>query len=93
MMSSGVNPFAAQRCPSGRAYSSCAPALSGATAAALGAPDYLSELRFSCLPNAFRLPAHPLGSFLHLALCSPEPQSTTLETEQNPLKTGTRAKV
>ena len=93
MMSSGPNPLSLRRCLPGRAHSTCAHALSGTAVVLLATPDHLSESRFSLLPTGLPLPAHPLGGIDHPTLVFPQPQTTTLETEQYPLKIDLRAKV
>src|ERR1035438_9472023 len=45
------------------------------------------------LPPPPPLPIPPLGRIDHPTILYPELQTTTLETEQNPLKIGVRAKV
>ena len=93
MMSSGVNPFATQRCPSGRAHSTCAHALSDATAVSTGPPNRPPESLVLPAPAKLRLPAHPPGRTAIVRHRFPDPPATTLQTEQSPLKTDPRAKV
>src|ERR1035437_716206 len=93
MISPGLNPLPFQRCLPGRAYSTCAYAPSDAARTLIGLANYPSASLFSRLPATFRLPAPPHGSTGQPTHLSPAPQTTTLQTQQNPLKTGVRAKV
>ena len=93
MIPPGPNPHAPRRCLPGRAYSTCALALSGTAVLPIATPDNLSESRFSLPPTELPLPTLPLGGIDHLTFVFPPPQTTTLATEQYPLKIDLRAKV
>jgi len=93
MISPGLNPLPLQRCPPGRAYSTCAYALSGPAEIPIRTPDYLPQSPFLTLPTSLRLPLHPRRGIYNPALVFPEPHTTTPETKQNPLQVGVRAKV
>ena len=93
MMLPGPNPFSLRRCLPDRAYSTCALAPSAAAALPIGLANYPSVLLLLPLPAQLRLPAHRLGNTAIPTHRFPEPQTTTTETQQNPLKIDPRAKV
>ena len=93
MMPPGPIPFSLRRCLPGRAYSTCALAPSAAAALPIGLANYLSVSLLLPLPAQLRLPAYPLDNTAIPTRRFPEPQTTTTETEQNPLKIHPRAKV
>jgi hypothetical protein len=93
MMSSGPNPRALQRCLLGSAYSTCAYTPCEAAAIPTCPINHLPESRILRLPTSFRLPAHPLSNTETPTHHVPEPQTTILKTEQNPLKIDLPAKV
>ena len=93
MIALGPNPFSLRRCLYGRASSTCAHAISDATAVPTPAANRLPESLVLPVPTKLRPPAHPLASTSITPHRLPEPPATTLQTEQNPLKIETRAKV
>ena len=93
MMPPGPNPFSLRRCLPGMAYSTCALAPSAAATLPIGLANYLSVSLLLPLPAQLRLPVHPLGNAAIPTHRFAEPQTTTTETEQNPLKIDPRAKV
>jgi hypothetical protein len=56
-------------------------------------PDRLPESRLRRQPNGLLLPARPFGGILNPTFASHQPHTTTLKTEQYPLKIDSRAKV
>jgi hypothetical protein len=75
------------------AYSTCALAPSAAAARPIGLAKYRSASLLLPLTPQLRLPAHPLGNTAIPPHRFPAPPTTTIETEQNPLKIDPRAKV
>ena len=93
MMSSGPNPPALRRCLPVSPYSMCAHTPSDTAVVPIRLAHCPSPSPLSRLPAPLRLPIRPLGRIDHPTILYPELQTTTLETEQNPLKIGVRAKV
>ena len=93
MMPSGPNPPALRRCLPVSAYSMCAHTPSDAAVVPIRLANCPSPSLLSRLPAPLRLPIPPLGRIDHPTILYPELQTTTLQTEQNPLKIGVRAKV
>jgi hypothetical protein len=93
MIPPGPNPLSLRHCPCISTYDTCAHSPSHAPAPPIGLVNYPSASRLLPLPAQFRLPAHPLPSIDIITFVFPEPQITTTETEQNPLKIAPRAKV
>jgi hypothetical protein len=86
MMSSDPNPRALRRCLPGSAYSTCAHIPSDVATLPICPTNCPSQSPLSRLPAQLRPPAHPLGHTDNPTILYPEPQSATVETEQNPLK-------
>jgi hypothetical protein len=93
MISPSPNSLALRRCLPGRAYSSCAHTPSDAAVVPIRLANCPSPSLLSRLPAPLRPPIRPLGRIDHPTILYPELQTTTLETEQNPLKIGVRARV
>jgi hypothetical protein len=93
MMSSDPNPRALRRCLPGSAYSMCAHTPSDTAGVPIRLAHCPSPSLLSRLPAPLRLPIRPLGDTDNPTILYPEPQSATLETEQNPLKIDCPAKV
>jgi hypothetical protein len=89
----GPKPLSLRHCLWSRAYDTCAHTPSDAPAPPIGLANYLSASRPLPLPAQLRLPAHPFRGIDNFTFVFPEPQTTTTETEQNPLKIDPRAKV
>jgi hypothetical protein len=93
MMSSALNPRALRRCLPVSAYSMCAHTPSDTAVVLIRLAHCPSPSLLSRLPAPLRLPIRPLGGIHNSTILYPQLQTTTLETEQNPLKIGVRAKV
>ena len=93
MIPSASNARSLWRCLCGRASSTCAHAISDVTAAPTPPANHLHESQVLPVPTKLHLPAQPFASTSIQPHRFPEPLTTTLETEQNPLKIDPRAKV
>jgi hypothetical protein len=93
MSPSGPNPLSLRHCLPGRTYPTCAHTLSAAAATPIDTPNYPSESRPLRLLTALCLSPGLLASIHNATLLFPQPPTTTLETQQYPLKIELTAKV
>jgi hypothetical protein len=93
MMSSGPNPLSLRRCLPGWAHAACARTLSDAAATPIATSDDLSESRSLRLLTGLSLPPGSFGGIHNRTRPSSQSQTTTLQTEQHPLKIDLPAKV
>jgi hypothetical protein len=93
MMSFGPNPLSLQRCLPSRAQSTCARTVSDAAATPIETSDGLSESPSLRLLTGLSLRPDPFSGIHNHTRPTPQPQTTSRQTDQHPLKIDLPAKV